>query len=230
MVTVVLAPRLSWAVPQCSLCPTALHLIQPYGANARTKVGAAEGFVCSPTAQLPADHSRIQQAPAIITDCAPAPGMQQLHAPCTAPRAPSQAQQERGWGMASTALPSAATQLLHLGMEAASLHPCFFPVASLMYLHPLSITPLAHLHPSSIPSPHPLHPFTISIPFPLHVFCICLQSLHPLSSTTPHPHSNPSPSPSIPSPSPLLPQSIPTPIPSPSPLHPHSIPSPPTRL
>jgi len=82
----------SWTLQQCRLVPPAPHIVQPDGASALTKKRPTGCNQRISTAQLPADHSGIRQPPAIITDHAPTPSVQQLHTSRAAPRAPNQTQ------------------------------------------------------------------------------------------------------------------------------------------
>ena len=77
--TVVLPPGSGRAVSEGSLGPHTPHVIQPDGAGAPAEAAGSRVWLPRSTAaQLPADHSRVPQVPAVVTHGPPAPTVPHL--------------------------------------------------------------------------------------------------------------------------------------------------------
>lgn len=96
MEAVVVSPRAGLAVKEGVLGASAVHLIQPDGIVAPPKMSPSGGRQRCATAQLPADHCRIHQVPAIVTDCPPHVVVEHLHPPGAAVRAVKQLEGAQG--------------------------------------------------------------------------------------------------------------------------------------
>lgn len=83
MVAVVDAPHLGLALGEVSFLPCAAHVVQPDGASSPPKPSRAGGREGHPAAQLPADHRRISQVPAVIADRPPLVVIKHLDPPGT---------------------------------------------------------------------------------------------------------------------------------------------------
>lgn len=71
MPTVVVSKAVVGAVCEGGLLAGTLHIIQPYGAGASTKMSAGGSRNCMAAAKLSAHHISIGQMPFIITDGTP---------------------------------------------------------------------------------------------------------------------------------------------------------------